>query len=882
MKVATQLYFALLMGLIAFNGARVQAQCNFTLKMKDAFSDGWSGGKVTIRTGADSTVYSLFDGGDSTAILSVKTGDTLIIRWAAGTYPGEVSFELLDNDQQTVYKSVPLTPSPKTLYTGKIQCVDCLRPVGVRIENIWDTRIRLRWNPGGTDTILGWQVITGPQGFQPGPGVGDTLKVTLPRATITGLTEKTKYDCYVEQLCPGNLASRRIGPLSFETYWSDDVAITGVVSPRSGCSLGLDTVKILMTNFGANPQSLIPFKYSVNGVDAGVPQPKDGFYTGVLGKDSTSAIAFETTYDFSAPGEYIITAYTQMMKDDNPTNDTFTYRLTNYIEPNYRQGFEDWDGAWTADTAGAKNNVWQYGRPDKTAIPNAAEGKNAWVTDLTKLTPLEERSLLVSPCFSFAGLTTDPMIAFSLIYDNDLGDDGGYLEMSVNDGETWTRVDTTTKGGLNWYNTKNAKYGGAVWAGKSNGWITAKDTLKGVAGKSNVRLRFVHNTDGFLSGSGGMGVDNIQVFVPSARDLVALKATTKGDGSYCGVAQDSVYFTYTNFGTQPQQLYELAYSVNGGPTVIEAIKGDTIFPDEMVTYRFNKTFDSRNGTFNIRAWVAVAGEANTSNDTINYTVKHLVLPLPVVEDFENGEPEGWQLDAKSEVTNEHNNITKVLAVNLFSSNNKFTHTMPVTGPITSGDSLFFDYRITEFKFDSATDGTIPTTLASGTRIDVQVSKDCGETFQNLYTIRNFTHVPPSATMRTRGLSLNNYAGEDIIVRFVGLQTAGDFWFDLDNVNIVDGTLVGIQNPVVAISDMRLQPNPTNGRVSLLAKLRQSADTRVEVVDMMGRLIWSKSVNNTDDIREEIDLSNHPDGIYLVRLMAEGQALTKKLVKTQEK
>jgi len=188
MKVATQLYFALLTGLMALCGPRAEAQCNFTLKLKDASGDGWTGGKVTIRTGADSTTYSLFDGADSTVVVSVKTSDTLVIRWTSGLYPGETSFQLLDNDQQVVYKSVPLTIAPKILFRGKAKCADCLRPVGVRIENVWDTRLRLRWNPGGTAPIAGWRVITGPQGFVPGPGVGDTLQVDPCRLRPTGQT----------------------------------------------------------------------------------------------------------------------------------------------------------------------------------------------------------------------------------------------------------------------------------------------------------------------------------------------------------------------------------------------------------------------------------------------------------------------------------------------------------------------------------------------------------------------------------------------------------------------------------------------------------------------------------------------------------------------
>ena len=53
-------------------------------------------------------------------------------------------------------------------------------------------------------------------------------------------------------------------------------------------------VVVQIKNHGANPQSLIPFFYSVDGVPAGISIPQDGFYTGVVGKDSCEYIQFET------------------------------------------------------------------------------------------------------------------------------------------------------------------------------------------------------------------------------------------------------------------------------------------------------------------------------------------------------------------------------------------------------------------------------------------------------------------------------------------------------------------------------------------------------------------------------------------------------------
>ena len=155
-------------------------------------------------------------------------------------------------------------------------------------------------------------------------------------------------------------------------------------------------VKIVMTNYGAKPQSLVPFKYSVNGFDAGVPQPQDGFFTGVLGKDSSEVIEFETTYDFSAPGEYLITVYTEMSNDEDVMNDTFNYYVVNRLITPYAQDFETWSGGWYVDTA-STNSSWAFGTPAKDNISGAASGQNAHGVDAFAHEP---RGAAISACTS--------------------------------------------------------------------------------------------------------------------------------------------------------------------------------------------------------------------------------------------------------------------------------------------------------------------------------------------------------------------------------------------------------------------------------------------------------------------------------------------------
>lgn len=925
-----------------FNPAN--AQCEYTLNMFDSFGDGWNGGTLTITSGA--TEYTFFlsgfpndNGEDSTLTFVVTNGEPLLMEWTGGFFDEEVSFEIIDYDGNTIVEVS--NPNGGTIYDGEAFCPDCLKPTNVKVENVYDTYVKLRWTPVSLTPSLGWWVIYGPQGFLPGPGVGDSVYVTVPKITLTGLSKKTAYDFYVLEMCDSTEFGKLVGPVSFETYWSNDVGISGVVTPQSSCDLGVETVTIIMQNYGAKPQSLVPFRFSVNGVDAGVPQPQDGFFTGVLGKDSSEVIEFETTYDFSEPGEYLITVYTQMSGDEDTANDTFSFYIVNRLVAPYAQNFENWYGGWYVDTLESVSPSWEFGEPDNINIASAASGKNAWVTNLTGFANPGEFSYLSSPCFDFTDLTEDPVFQFSINYANFDGFDGAWLEISTDDGQSWDKVGALGEGS-NWYNVNNVNTNlGDVWSGISNGWKTARIKLADVAGESNVRFRFAYSSF-FFFGSEGVGVDDIRIYVPLANDLSASTASSLGEGNDCGLQNDKVEFTFNNYGTEPQSSFQVAYSINGGAPVVETVTA-TVQPDENFTYTFNTTFDSRDAAFDIVCWTNLAGEQDITNDTAYYSVSHLPKPVPFQENFESGVvPADWTLTGGGFITPFNGNTSNVLEVNMWSGNDEFIHELPRYGIIDANDTLTFDYRITDF----GTGGTEATSLSVGTKIEVQVSTNC-LSFQNIYSINLLTHTP-SIDMKTVKVGLTAFAGKAVKIRFKGTWTAGDFYFDLDNINlracaadmqltptVVPSTNgqngaatvnVGLGNPpykylwstndttqtisnlavgayIVTVTDalgctdeltinvgttgitdidgltsFRLQPNPTSGYALLNATFDRPVDARLEILDLLGRNIWEGAVENTEKIAEQIDLNNFPDGMYLVRVTVEGQTATRKLIK----
>ena len=82
----------------------------------------------------------------------------------------------------------------------------------------------------------------------------------------------------------------------------------------------------------------------------------------------------------------------------------------------------------------------------------------------------------------------------------------------------------------------------------------------------------------------------------------------------------------------------------------------------------------------------------------------------------------------------------------------------------------------------------------------------------------------------------------------------------------------------AISKVTLSPNPTSGNALLDVEFRKILDARVQVYNMMGQLITEQQSRQKDKAQFELDLSNRPAGVYLVRITADNKTHTARLVK----
>lgn len=777
-------YFLLSVSLfLAASGALSAQDCTYTLELFDSFGDGWNGAELTVTlNGTETTVYSLDNEGDETDFfeafeIPISTGDSILLSYSGGVFEGEVTYFLYNQIGDLVFSDGPFPTQADTVFLAALTCTDCGGPLpgSVSIDRIRAFSVDLDWSPNPLSDPATYVIEYGVEGFTPGSDSSTIATTTDTMIRLQPLLEDTTYEFYFRAICGADTALAIQGPFSFVTPVANDVGVSLITAPESGCELTTEQLTIGISNFGGIAQTLIPFNFSVNGVPINVPMPQDGLYTGVVGVDSTDLIQFDTPFDFSQPGVYVLQAWTELEGDVDMSNDTVTLVITNAplidVLP-YREDFENNSGFWTPLSNNTTPASWEYGLPNGNIISSAGSGNQAWVTNLSGNYNNREFSFLTSPCFDFSGLTEDPLLSFLFNLETESCCDEIWVEVSTDGGKNWGKLGAAGSG-LNWYNdTFNEWWDGN---GGTDGWRLVAQGLTGTAGQENVRIRFVFSTDGSVTREGA-GIDNIFIGMRQDVDLV-LTAANREDEGFCGTATELLSVALTNLGQEASGAFDLNYQINGGDVVTEPLD-TSLMPDEELGYLFQTPFDaSASGTYEVKVWVSSPVDGEPLNDTISFNFATALEP-PYFADFEDSEvPVNWEVGPGVTVNAGHNAPSEVLYANLYSSNREMLASMPNLGPLQAGDTLLFDYRYVDFS-----SGTVPTELGAGDSLQVRYYVDCADTSFVAFAVTAENHDPTTELTRI-ALPLDDYAGQAVRVEFRGVWGSGDYFLDLDNINL---------------------------------------------------------------------------------------------------
>ena len=92
----------------------------------------------------------------------------------------------------------------------------------------------------------------------------------------------------------------------------------------------------------------------------------------------------------------------------------------------------------------------------------------------------------------------------------------------------------------------------------------------------------------------------------------------------------------------------------------------------------------------------------------------------------------------------------------------------------------------------------------------------------------------------------------------------------DSINIKEWTVTISQQVVSVASEtsgnplLKVYPNPSTGRVIIYLENITSPKSRIEIINSLGERIYSTTIMETGLINENVDLSEFPSGIYIVR------------------
>lgn len=296
-----------------------------------------------------------------------------------------------------------------------------------------------------------------------------------------------------------------IDSVSFVEAPLDDLALTDVDAGDDGCGVGNSPVMITIDNNGLFPISNVPVSFTVNGgtmVTEIVAGPIPGF--------GSMDYTFATNANITQSGDNEVAVMIMYPADPNGANNADTVYVYNQPIVNtfpYNMSWEGGNAGW------ATNGDWELGAPAGAVINSASAGTQAYVTNLVGNYSDGLISDLTSPCFDFSGFTSDAILTADVWYDIETDWDGAYVEMSIDDGTTWTKVGTVND--PTWYNNTNANgaigdcFNGAGVDG-SQGWVTVTNVLSGSAGLANAKIRFTMESDANTNNE-GFGVDNVSI-----------------------------------------------------------------------------------------------------------------------------------------------------------------------------------------------------------------------------------------------------------------------------------------------------------------------------------------------------------------------------------
>lgn len=103
-----------------------------------------------------------------------------------------------------------------------------------------------------------------------------------------------------------------------------------------------------------------------------------------------------------------------------------------------------------------------------------------------------------------------------------------------------------------------------------------------------------------------------------------------------------------------------------------------------------------------------------------------------------------------------------------------------------------------------------------------------------------------------------------------------------NMNWMNFSLLTNTNEAKEMEHISIFPNPSTGSINVNAAIQKTQDVQIEIYNLLGQPIYNQSVNNVSQLQENVDISEFPNGYYMLFVRLEnGTFHSEKILKMSE-
>ena len=440
-----------------------------------------------------------------------------------------------------------------------------------------------------------------------------------------------------------------------------DMGIARMNYPIEGfdplCGYGNEAVEILLENRGA--YTVDTFVISLDVLRAGiVTNYTDSVYQS-MAPNTRLRYTMDSLVDFSRPGNYLVDVTVVIPNDGNLNNNIINgINIQNNAPPVRRTPFKEnfsasipgtvagninstINGGWTTTLGSFQwrvaNSAANLSSGTGPARDNTGNNGNFIYAETTGGISGDFAGL-ESPCFDF---TEADSIVLEFYY-HGYGFTKGDLFVDVFDGVNWIEgVDQIRANSM-------------PQTSRNSPWSFRSVSLDEFSGQ-RIKVRFRNEFNGPL---GDIALDDIVIYQPIQNDaeMISIDAPTSG----CKINDSSVVtITFGNFGLanikrDSLELYYGVVTTNPPDTVfVSEIYDSTLLPRQLVQYTFKQTADLSLASqeYEIIAGTRLNGDVNVGNDSIvGYPIQNFTRNAGYIETFDNFSfIDGDCLDATSDL-----------------------------------------------------------------------------------------------------------------------------------------------------------------------------------------------------------------------------------------